>query len=432
MEYYYNTTKTNNAAQNKFILNMQSGSINLNPSTNLDYEGGDRTFVLYVYAKTNTSETPILTSKEYKLTINVTDVNDNSPVFNETYYEFSIIENSVINTVVGSVLATDADGTASNNNVSYYIAHNMFKSVFAIGSYSGAITVVGALDYELENEYRFTVCSTDNATDANEQVPDNEKRTTCVSATIVIINENEYLPTFNTSVYSIKISEKSPNGLEIFRVSALDGDNSPVYFQYNTSKTSVGDMATFQLNNVSGILTLDANKLDFEIQSTYYLYVKAIDSVSLLDGGEAEFIIKLVDINDNSPVFNSNLFEVSIKEDAIIGALVTTVTASDKDGVSNGTLSYYILANHYSNKFAINSSTGGISLAQKLDYEDRVYIFAITVCANDSTTDERQNNPGIVNVNDLLLLTIPLIIFSIMHAYMHACMHECMHACMPA
>ena len=392
VSFHFNSPTTS-VAQAMFTL-WDNGVITLSPNAYLDYETTAR-YDLYIYAQTGSS----LLSYEFSLIIKVIDVNDNSPVFSANSYSFSALENSTTGTVVGTVLATDADGTSANNNVTYYKSNNAFSNNFAIGQSSGVITVVGGLNYEYKKEYVFTVCSTDNATDANEQVPSDEKRSTCVPVTILIRNINEYRPTFSTPFYSIKISEKSPDGFEIFRFSATDGDNTTVYFDYDTIQTAAGDMDAFQLNNMTGVLTLKASQLDFEIQSAYNLYVQAIDSVSLLGGGKARLNIELVDINDNSPVFSSNLFQVSIRENASIGDLVTTVSASDKDGVSNGKMIYSILKNHYSEKFSINSTTGDISVAETLDYEEKIYKFVITVCANDSATDDRQNNPGIINVN---------------------------------
>ena len=385
---------TTSVTQAMFTL-WDNGVITLSPNAYLDYDTTTR-YDLYIYGQLGS---PALDSNIFWLIIKVIDVNDNSPVFSANSYSFSALENSTAGTVVGTVLATDADGTSANNNVAYYKSNNAFSNNFAIGQSSGIITVVGGLNYEYKKEYVFTVCSTDNATDANEQVPTDEKRSTCVPVTIAIRNINEYRPTFSTPFYSIKISEKSPDGFEIFRFSATDGDNTTVYFDYDTIQTSAGDMVAFQLNNMTGVLTLKASQLDFEIQSAYNLYVQAIDSVSLLGGGKARLNIELVDINDNSPVFSSNLFQVSIMENASIGDLVTTVSASDKDGVSNGKMIYSILKNHYSEKFSINLTTGDISVAETLDYEEKIYKFVITVCANDSATDDRQNNPGIINVN---------------------------------
>ena len=240
----------------------------------MDYDNGDTIFELFLYSQTDHSlGSPFLLSEEFNLAVIVTDVNDNSPVFNANSYAFSINENATYGSEVGTVFATDADGNIANNNITYNIANNVFDRVFVINIYSGVIAVIGGLDYETKKEYVLTVCSHDLANDANQQVPSNEKRSTCVPVNISVLNINEYLPEFQSPVYDIKISEKSPNGLEIFQLTATDGDNTPVYYRYDTSQSSVADMAKFQLNNITGVLTLSTNELDFEIQHNFYLYL---------------------------------------------------------------------------------------------------------------------------------------------------------------
>src|SRR5437667_150779 len=56
-------------------------------------------------------------SNSATFTITVTDVNDNAPVITSSG-TFSVAENA---TAVGTVTATDADGTAANNTVGYSI-----------------------------------------------------------------------------------------------------------------------------------------------------------------------------------------------------------------------------------------------------------------------------------------------------------------------
>ena len=309
--FFYNTTKTDSNARSKFTLANSSGVITLTPNARLDYDNGDTIFELFLYSQTDHSlGSPFLLSEEFNLTVIVTDVNDNSPVFNANSYAFSINENAVYESEVGTVFATDADGNIANNNITYYIANNVFDRVFVINIYSGVIAVIGGLDYETKKEYVLTVCSHDLANDANQQVPSNEKRSTCVPVNISVLNINEHLPVFQSPVYDIKISEKSPNGLEIFQLTATDGDNTPVYYRYDTSQSSVADMAKFQLNNITGVLTLSTNQLDFEIQYNFYLYLQGIDSESLVGGDITKLTIILDDVNDNSPVFTRSFTNV--------------------------------------------------------------------------------------------------------------------------
>ena len=380
-----NTTSTSSVASATFAISA-GGDVVLNSGAYLDYEKETR-YDLYIYLNDPFQN---VNSDEFHLTIFIGDVNDNSPVFNQSSYTFNINENAAVNSSVGFVSASDADGSSALNNVSYSISNNMYSNVFTIDKYSGELTVSGLLDYESKVEYVLTVCATDNATDVQEESPYNEKRTSCVPVIVNIRNINEHVPMFKNSSYTIEISENSPNGLEIFRFSALDDDNTPSYYSFNASKTNASDLEKFTLNNITGVVTLNASQLDFEVQSRFTLYVYAIDSESKLSGGEAELVVNLIDINDNSPKFSSDLITLSMYENTTAGSVITTLTATDKDGISNGKLRYFILANINSDKFSVNATTGEVTLTTELDFEDRVIKFYFTLCADDSTVDTRQ------------------------------------------
>ncbi|MGQ9928556.1 MAG: cadherin-like domain-containing protein, partial [Chloroflexaceae bacterium] len=110
------------------------------------------------------------------VTINVTDVNDVTPVITST--SFSVAENSPNGTQVGTLAVTDADGPATN----FSVTGGTGQSLFNVNASSGKITVAGDLDYEVQSSYTLTVqvcdggtpnlCSTAtvtiNVTDVNE------------------------------------------------------------------------------------------------------------------------------------------------------------------------------------------------------------------------------------------------------------------------
>ena len=68
----------------------------------------------------------------------------------------------------------------------------------------------------------------------------------------------------------------------------------------------------------------------------------------------ASLQVTLLDVNDNSPVFQLRPYHVNITEGKI-GGPVITVTATDKDLNSHIT---YMITKNYNNAFKIDSSTG--------------------------------------------------------------------------
>ncbi|RMB96922.1 hypothetical protein DUI87_26993 [Hirundo rustica rustica] len=77
--------------------------------------------------------------------INVTDANDNPPVFSKSLYEARVAENLPVGSVVLQVRATDADA-GSNGRVSYSFGNvpDTVKALFAVDSESGEVRTGGS------------------------------------------------------------------------------------------------------------------------------------------------------------------------------------------------------------------------------------------------------------------------------------------------
>ncbi|OPJ71449.1 hypothetical protein AV530_018219 [Patagioenas fasciata monilis] len=88
--------------------------------------------------------------------INVTDANDNAPVFSESVYEARVRENVPAGSLVLRVRATDADA-GSNGRVSYSFGNvpDGVGALFNVDSESGEIRTAGPLDFEEKSKYNF-------------------------------------------------------------------------------------------------------------------------------------------------------------------------------------------------------------------------------------------------------------------------------------
>ena len=92
------------------------------------------------------------------VTVTVTDV-DEAPVFGAADYAFSVAEDAAVDAAVGTVSATDPeDGT-----LTYAITAGNDAGAFAINTGTGTLTVAGALDYEMTDDYNLTVTASDAA-----------------------------------------------------------------------------------------------------------------------------------------------------------------------------------------------------------------------------------------------------------------------------
>ena len=150
----------------------KGGQLALKAVTKLDAEGAKNTYVIEISDPDTETDLTI-----YRITINVVDVNDpptapseqkglpaplnTDPMFAATSTTFSVDENAAAGTVVGMVMATDAD-RGDQETLMYSLDDGADAGSFAIDSATGEITTTAMLDYEMQDSYMVTVTATDD------------------------------------------------------------------------------------------------------------------------------------------------------------------------------------------------------------------------------------------------------------------------------
>ena len=130
-----------------------------------------------------------------QIKITVLDANDNSPIFSQSEYVFSIEEEQPVGSVLGKVQATDLDAEL-NGQIVYSIVGT---SDFLISSENGTITTKHELDREVISSYVIVVKAQDRA------VKSARSSNTKVTISVTDINDNG--PKFAKSSYSASILE---------------------------------------------------------------------------------------------------------------------------------------------------------------------------------------------------------------------------------
>ena len=222
-----------------------------------------------------------------------------------------------------------------------------------------------------------------------------ESRTSCTLIQVCLSNIIDNIPQFPVTAVALEISEKTPVGALIYKLSGNNRGEALEYV-YNTAKTSANDRLKFSLDAESGVIKLANTILDYESgQFKYDLYFYCRNGVNHnLLGNEFHLTINLVDINDNSPVFTKSLYTFEVKEGSPFGTFIGNVTAVDSDITSSlKTISYYIINPQYHNAFSVDKSTGNIyANGLLLDRESNVASL-FTVCASDNVNDIHQQIP---------------------------------------
>nr|XP_028594029.1 protocadherin beta-16-like [Podarcis muralis] len=168
---------------------------------------------------------PRLTSTRI-INVQISDINDNPPVFEKSSCEMQIRENNIPGLLIGSVRAADLD-TEKNAKVTYSllpgkVTDGLVASYISVNSESGNLYALRSLDYEQIKDFKVTV----RATDGGSPPLSSE-----VTVRVVILDENDNAPFFlyplqnSTSPCNELVPKSVEAGYLVTKVVAVDGDS---------------------------------------------------------------------------------------------------------------------------------------------------------------------------------------------------------------
>eukprot|EP00063_Salmo_salar_P077260 XP_014052095.1 PREDICTED: protocadherin gamma-C5-like [Salmo salar] len=322
-----------------------------------------------------------------EVTVQVLDNNDNAPIFEKSLYECSLLENSPKSTVVIIVKAGDADEGA-NGAKQYTFAEqtpDFIHEMFSIDSESGQITVTGNLDYEESHTYEFNVRATDKGIPAMEGH---------CSIRVEILDVNDNAPEIVLTSSPNPVKEDASLGTVVALIGAKDLDSVE---NGKVSLSLIGEHP-FKLkpSYADNYAILTDSELDRELFPEYKLKIVASDSGSPPLTSKKELIVKVLDVNDNPPVFSQPSYTVYVRENNAAGSIMCSVSASDPDIGENAKISYSILDSKVqdvsvSSYIYINSDNGSIYSMHSFDYE-KLKVFQIQVQAKDHGSPSLSSN----------------------------------------
>ncbi|KAK3610532.1 hypothetical protein CHS0354_008967 [Potamilus streckersoni] len=318
------------------------------------------------------------------ITITITDVNDNSPVFSLSTYSTSLLESSTPGTTLIRVTATDADeGLSGSAGLQYRVSSGNVDGKFRI--IGDQVILDGLVDYQTNSQYHLKIEATDQGSPAFSSF-------TCVTITVVAVNE--YSPVFLIIEQFLSVIESEPIGTSLYKFSASDSDTGH-YGEFRFYLAEGNYNSTFYLDENTGELII-WSALDFDTwPSSYNLTVEVRDSGDNSSNTFHDFTwlcINLTDVNDNSPIFvdsngspTSN-YTLYLNENAVIGYTFSTgVTATDADSGINARI-FYSIGSGDGSHFLVNFSTGWLSTNfSGFDYEAKS-LYSFLILAKDGGT----------------------------------------------
>ncbi|KAK0144510.1 Protocadherin gamma-C5 [Merluccius polli] len=219
---------------------------------------------------------------------------------------------------------------------------------------------------------------------------------------------NDNAPSFPSNHLYLKISESAAVGTRLLLESALDPDvGSNSLKTYTLSKNECFSLKLKEIEDGKSVPELFLEKpLDREKKAVHNLLLTALDGGNPVRSGISEITISVLDINDNIPVFEKNVYRVTLFENSPKGTLLIKPKASDIDEGLNGEIEFSFESrtpDAVLNIFDINSLTGEIILKGDLDYETTA-LYGIDITAKDKGTPEMEGHcrvqVEIIDVND--------------------------------
>ncbi|XP_017260678.1 protocadherin Fat 1a isoform X3 [Kryptolebias marmoratus] len=303
-------------------------------------------------------------SSDIIVTIDVTDLNDNAPVFTEHTYKTTISELAPRGHFVNQVQASDADSSDANK-LEFSIISGNEEQNFAINKKTGAIVISNHRRPHMQPLYNLNVSVSDGVFRGSALVE------------VTVIGANFHNPTFSQSDYLVEVIENSPAGTLVAEAPATDDDEG-IYGQITYHIVNEFAKEKFTVNEKGEIFTLERLDRENPVEKVIPISLIAKDG-----GGKVGFSVVNVivtDANDNTPQFRAVEYKATIASDVPRGTSVLKIAASDMDEGSNADIEFSLEADvkNVEENFEIHKTSGVIVTKESLiGLENELYAFFV-------------------------------------------------------
>nr|CDS17394.1 cadherin [Echinococcus granulosus] len=374
------------------------------------------------------------------LVVQIRDINDNSPVFDQDYLELNVTEDSdpsrqSNNYVIGRVLAHDLDEGA-NAEIAYDLIQSNVPNLFTVDPKTGVFSSNGELDRETNDQHQFLIVAKDSGT---------PQLSSSIIVTIHVLDFNDEPPVFALPDFEFSATEGVKRNTLIGIVNITDADlgvnrelsfriltnDLPAHYPVTSSESlqhytwrneqtaslpyrlesrfnqikngyEVSIFTDGELHAEAGTHHMEYADNGSQATSFHSFYIVAEDGGTPKRISRARIIVRLLDINDNAPVFNfpsEKNATVNVSCNEYVGYPFTQVLATDADAGINGTVQYYLGNSQaalslpdYSEQtlFQVNRTNGQISLKKPLSLSDVGHEFTVYIVASDMGAEPLQ------------------------------------------
>ena len=313
--------------------------------------------------------------------VSVTDINDNTPIFNQKIYNVSIKNEPSETSPVATLQATDLD-SGKNGNISYHFnskTSNFAKKYFKVNKMSGEIFLYNEIPAGQKLIYNLYVEATDGG---------HPPLSSFAMVQVNVINQQNNAPTIDVNFFSASSTDNSTSVSEDIEVGSFiayvkvtdhdAGQNGEVICDLHHDKFKLKSQG---LKKYQVILK---DPLDRETEEHHDITISCEDMGFPPRHSESKFSIKVMDVNDVKPKFSKARYKFHINENQKAHIDVGSINASDPDLGPGGELIFSLATNKKKSHLPfLITKDGFISTSELLDHElEDVYKFEVLVKDN--------------------------------------------------
>ncbi|KAG8137682.1 hypothetical protein E2320_004903 [Naja naja] len=292
---------------------------------------------------------------------------------------YSVPEEQGAGTVIGNIgrdarLQSGSSGGSPSlerprgSKATFRVLENSAPHLLDVDGESGLLYTKQRLDRE-------ALCRRSAKCQLSLEVFANDQEICMIKVEIQDLNDNA--PAFPSDQVDLDISENAAPGTRFPLASAHDPDAAENGLR--TYLLTRDDYGLFALDvkargDGTKFPELVVQKpLDREEQSHHTLVLTALDGGEPPRSGTVQLNVRLIDSNDNSPVFEAASYVVELPENVPLGTVLLDLNATDADEGTNGQVLYSFSGytpDRVRELFSIDPQTGLIRVKGNLDYEE--------------------------------------------------------------
>ncbi|TSK45900.1 Protocadherin alpha-C2 [Bagarius yarrelli] len=319
-------------------------------------------------------------SETHNVEVEILDANDNAPLFPRDEYQLEISEAAQPGAKFPIEGAQDADD-ASNSVRHYRLSPNEHLALEsnkppASGKHIELI-LKKPFDREMVPSHQLLLTATDGGS---------PPRSGTAKINVRVLDTNDNVPKFDSSVYKVKLRENSPLGALVIKLNATDrdeGTNGEVFYSFS-SYTPERVRQMFSMDSDTGEIRVRSN-VDYEETNSYEMYIQAMDRGHGAVAVHCKVVVEVLDVNDNPPEIVLSTLSSPVREDARADTGVALISVNDRDSGQNKLVTLDIIPPDLPFKIKSFRNHYTIVTAAFLDRET-ISTYNVTITAVDGGT----------------------------------------------